>query len=33
MNSFAFKKDLPLGATASSTLSETMSLDDDHVIL
>mmetsp|Transcript_10085 Transcript_10085/g.17006 ORF Transcript_10085/g.17006 Transcript_10085/m.17006 type:complete len:394 (+) Transcript_10085:720-1901(+) len=33
MSSFAFKKNLPLGAKAHSTLSETMALEGDHVII
>jgi hypothetical protein len=33
MSSFAFKKDLPMGATAHSSLSETMALEGDHVII
>jgi hypothetical protein len=33
MSSFAFKKDLALGAVAHSSLSETMSLEGDHVVI
>ena len=33
MSSFAFKKDLPMGATAHSSLSETMNLQGDHVVI
>lgn len=32
MSSFAFKKEFITGGTAHSSLSETMSLDGDHVI-
>ena len=33
MSSFAFKKDLALGAVAHSSLSETMNLEGDHVVI
>lgn len=33
MSSFAFKQRLPLGTTAHSSLSETMQLVDDHIVI
>ena len=33
MSSFAFKKDLAMGAVAYSSLSETMALEGDHVVI
>ena len=33
MASFAFKKELPMGTTAHSSLSETMELKGDHIEL
>lgn len=33
MSSFAFKKDLPMGATAHSSLAETMAIEGDHVVI
>ena len=33
MSSFAFKQKLPMGATATSTLGETMTLEGDHVVI
>ena len=33
MQSFAFKKEITNNASAHSTLSETMSLDDSHILL
>ena len=33
MSSFAFKKNLPLGASAHSSMSETMALDGEHVVI
>ena len=33
MASFAFKQKLPMGATATSSLGETMSLQGDHIVI
>ena len=33
MSSFAFKQQLPMGATATSSLGETMSLVGDHIVI
>jgi len=33
MSSFAFKKNMPMGASAHSTMSETMVLDGEHIVV